>query len=150
MVSVELSHSAPTAAAKRTPLQLFVVCRINPIYECSNSYLTGHDSYFLFCYDILIDVHFPHISTRLWLLHGSSSSPNHLLGIGLVNMGETAVLGGNEMADEGEGVFQLGYDGIFIVFVGQVVANGDVSTAHADAIECQSEDVAALAGSDGK
>ena len=44
VVAVELSHSAPTAAAKRTPLQLLVVCRVNPIYECSNSYLTGHDS----------------------------------------------------------------------------------------------------------
>jgi hypothetical protein len=45
-------------------------------------------------------------------------------------------------------VFQLGYDGIFIVLVGQVVAGGDVGTAHADAIECQGEDVATLARSD--
>lgn len=44
MVAIELCHSAPTAAAIRTPLQLLVVCWINPIYECSNSYLTGHDS----------------------------------------------------------------------------------------------------------
>ena len=65
-------------------------------------------------------------------------------------MGEASALGGDEMPDEGEGVFQLGYDGIFIVLVGQVVAGGDVGTAHADAIERQSEDVAALAGSDGK
>ena len=65
-------------------------------------------------------------------------------------MGEAAVLGGNEMADEGEGVLQLGYDGIFIVLVGQVVAGGDVGTAHADAIECQGEDVATLAESDCK
>ena len=42
----------------------------------------------------------------------------HLLGIGLVGVGEAAVLGGDEMADEGEGVLQLGYDGIFIVLVG--------------------------------
>ena len=68
--------------------------------------------------------------------------------MGLVGMGETAMLGGNEMADEGEGVLQLGYDGIFIVLVGQVVAGGDVGTAHADAIECQGEDVATLARSD--
>ena len=74
----------------------------------------------------------------------------HLLGIGLVGVGEAAVLGGDEMADEGEGVLQLGYDGIFIVLVGQVVAGGNVSTTHADAVECQGEDVAALAGSDCK
>ena len=65
-------------------------------------------------------------------------------------MGEASALGGDEMADEGEGVFQLGYDGIFIVLVGQVIAGGDVGTAHADAIECQGEDVATLARSDGK
>ena len=65
-------------------------------------------------------------------------------------MGEAAVLGGDEMPDEGEGVFQLGYDGEFIVLVGQVIAGGDVGTTHTDAIECQGEDVAALAGSDGK
>ena len=59
------------------------------------------------------------------------------------------MLGGDEMADEGECVLQLGYDGIFIVLMGQVVAGGDVGTAHADAIECQGEDVATLAGSDG-
>lgn len=81
---------------------------------------------------------------------GLFSTLNHLLGVGLVGVGETVVLGGDEMADEGEGVFQLGYDGIFIVLVGQVVANGDVSTAHADSIECQGKDVAALAGSDCK
>ena len=74
----------------------------------------------------------------------------HLLGIGLVDMGEAAVLGGNEMPDEGEGVLQLGYDGIFIVLVGQVVAGGDVGTTHANAIERQGEDVAALAESDCK
>ena len=72
----------------------------------------------------------------------------HLLGIGLVGVGKTAVLGGDEMADVGEGVFQLTNDRIFIVLVGQVVANGDVSTAHADSIECQGKDVAALAGSE--
>jgi len=71
----------------------------------------------------------------------------HLLGIGLVGVGEAAVLGGDEMADEGEGVLQLGYDGIFIVLVGQVVAGGNVSTTHADAVERQGEDVATLAGS---
>ena len=65
-------------------------------------------------------------------------------------MGEASALGGDEMADEGEGVFQLGYDGIFIVLMGQVIASGDVGTTHADAVECQGEDVAALAGSDGK
>ena len=65
-------------------------------------------------------------------------------------MGKASALGGDEMLDEGEGVFQLGYDGIFIVLVGQVVAGGDVGTAHADAVECQGEDVAALAGSDCK
>lgn len=70
------------------------------------------------------------------------------MGIGLVDMREASVLDGDEMLDEGEGVFQLGYDGIFIVLVGQVVAGGDVGTAHADAIECQGEDVATLAGSD--
>ena len=75
---------------------------------------------------------------------GLVSTLNHLLGGGLVGVVKTAVFGGDEMADEGEGVFQLGYDGIFIVLVGQVVANGDVSTAHADSIKCQSEDVAAL------
>ena len=74
----------------------------------------------------------------------------HLLGIGLVGVGEAAVLGGDEMADEGEGVLQLSNDGIFIVLVGQVVAGGDVGTTHADAIECQGEDVATLARSDGK
>ena len=62
-------------------------------------------------------------------------------------MGKASALGGDEMLDEGEGVFQLGYDGIFIVLVGQVVAGGDVGTAHADAVECQGEDVTALAGS---
>ena len=72
------------------------------------------------------------------------------MGIGLVDMGEASALGGDEMLDEGEGVFQLGYDGIFIVLVGQVVAGGDVGTTHADAIECQGEDVATLARSDGK
>ncbi len=72
------------------------------------------------------------------------------MGIGLVDMGEASALGGDEMLDEGEGVFQLGYDGIFIVLVGQVVAGGDVGTAHADAVECQGEDVATLARSDGK
>ena len=71
------------------------------------------------------------------------------MGIGLVDMGEASALGGDEMLDEGEGVFLLGYDGIFIVLVGQVVAGGDVGTAHADAIECQGEDVATLARSDG-
>ena len=65
-------------------------------------------------------------------------------------MGEAAVLGGDEMADEGESVLQLGYDGIFIVLVGQVVAGGDVGTTHADAVERQGKDVAALAWSDGK
>ena len=65
-------------------------------------------------------------------------------------MGEASVLGGDEMADEGEGVLQLSNDGEFIVLVGQVIAGGDVGTAHSDAIECQCEDVAALAGSDGK
>ena len=62
-------------------------------------------------------------------------------------MGKASALGGDEMLDEGEGVFQLGYDGIFIVLVGQVVAGGNVSTTHADAVECQGEDVTALAGS---
>lgn len=71
----------------------------------------------------------------------------HLLGIGLVGVGEAAALGGNEMTDESERVLQLGYDGVFIVLVGQVVAGGDVGTTHADAIECQGEDVAALARS---
>lgn len=65
-------------------------------------------------------------------------------------MGKAAVLGGDEMADEGEGVFQLSNHGIFIVLVGQVVAGGDIGTTHADAVEYQGEDVAALAGSDGK
>ena len=65
-------------------------------------------------------------------------------------MGEAAVLGGDEIADEGESVLQLSNDGIFIVLMGQVVAGGDVGTAHADAIECQGEDVATLARSDGK
>ena len=65
-------------------------------------------------------------------------------------MWKTAVLSGDEMADEGEGVFQLGYDGIFIVLVGQMIAGGDVGATHADAVERQGEDVAALAGSDGK
>ena len=60
------------------------------------------------------------------------------------------MLGGDEMLDEGEGVLQFGYDGIFIVLVRQVVAGGYVGTAHADAIECQGEDVATLARSDGK
>jgi len=73
-----------------------------------------------------------------------------LLGIGLVGVGEAAVLCGDEMADEGEGVLQLGYDGIFIVLVGQVIAGGNVGATHADAVECQGKDVAALAGSDGK
>ena len=71
------------------------------------------------------------------------------MGIGLVDMGEASALGGDEMADEGEGVFQLGYDGIFIVLVGQVVANGDIGTTHTDAVERQGEDVASLAGSEG-
>ena len=74
----------------------------------------------------------------------------HLLGIGLVGVGEASVLGGDEMADEGEGVLQLSNDGEFIVLVGQVIAGGDVGTTHADAVECQGKDVAALAGSDGK
>ena len=74
----------------------------------------------------------------------------HLLGIGLVGVGEASVLGGDEMADEGEGVLQLSNDGEFIVLVGQVIAGGDVGTTHADAVECQGEDVAALAGSDCK
>lgn len=64
-------------------------------------------------------------------------------------MREASVLGGDEMLDEGEGELQFGYDGIFIVLVWQVVAGGDVGTAHADAIECQGEDVATLARSDG-
>ena len=63
-------------------------------------------------------------------------------------MGEASALGGDEMADEGEGVFQLGYDGIFIVLVGQVIAGGDVGATHADAVERQCEDVATLARSD--
>ena len=58
------------------------------------------------------------------------------------------MLGGDEMADEGEGVLQFGYDGIFIVLVGQVVAGGDVGATHADSVERQGEDVAALAGGD--
>lgn len=70
-----------------------------------------------------------------------------LLGIGLVGVGEAAVLGSDEMPDEGECVLQLIYDGIFIVLMGQVVAGGDVGTAHADAIERQGEDIATLAGS---
>lgn len=81
---------------------------------------------------------------------GLFSTLNHLLSIGLVSVGETAVLGGDEMADEGEGVLQLSNDGIFIVLVGQVIAGGDVGATHADAVECQGKDVAALAGSDGK
>ena len=76
---------------------------------------------------------------------GLFSTLNHLLGVGLVGVGEAAVLGGDEMADEGEGVLQLGYDGIFIVLVGQVVAGGDVGTTHADSVERQGKDVAALA-----
>ncbi len=75
---------------------------------------------------------------------------NHLLGVGLKDVGKAMVLRCNEMADEGEGVLQLSYDGIFIVLMGQVIAGGDVGTTHADAIECQGEDVAALAGSDCK
>ena len=65
-------------------------------------------------------------------------------------MGEALVLGGDEMPNEGEGVLQLGNDGIFIVLVGQVVASGDVGTTYADDVECKGEDIAALAGSDGK
>ena len=65
-------------------------------------------------------------------------------------MGEASALGGDEMLDEGEGVLQLGYDGIFIVLVGQVVAGGDVGTTHADAVERQGKDVAAFAESDCK
>ena len=60
------------------------------------------------------------------------------------------MLGGDEIADEGESVLQLSNDGIFIVFVGQVVAGGDVGTTHADSVERQGEDVAALAESDCK
>ena len=71
----------------------------------------------------------------------------HLLGIGLVGVGEAAVLGGDEMADEGECVLQLSNHGIFIVLVGQVVACRDVGTTHAYAIERQGEDVATLARS---
>ena len=63
-------------------------------------------------------------------------------------MGKASALGGDEMLDEGEGVLQLSNDGKFIVLVGQVVAGGDVGTAHADAVECQGEDVTALARSD--
>ena len=74
----------------------------------------------------------------------------HLLGIGLVGVGEASVLGGDEMLDEGEGVLQLGNDGEFIVLMGQVIAGGDVGTTHADAVECQGKDVAALTGSDCK
>lgn len=38
----------------------------------------------------------------------------HLLGIGLVDVREALVLGGDDMADEGESVFQLTNDSIFI------------------------------------
>jgi hypothetical protein len=47
-------------------------------------------------------------------------------------------------------LLQLSNDGIFIVLVGQVIAGGDVGATHADAVECQGKDVAALARSDGK
>ena len=70
------------------------------------------------------------------------------MGIGLVDMREASVLGGDEMQDEGEGELQFGYDGIFIVLVWQVVAGGDIGTAHTYAVERQGEDVAALARSD--
>ena len=63
-------------------------------------------------------------------------------------MGKAAVLGGDEMADEGESVPQLNNDGIFIVLMGQVIAGGDVGATHADSVERQGEDVAALAGGD--
>ncbi len=74
----------------------------------------------------------------------------HLLGIGLEDMREASMLGGDKMLDEGEGVLHFGNDGIFIVLVGKVVACWYIGTTHADAIECQCEDVATLAGSDGK
>ena len=61
-------------------------------------------------------------------------------------MGEAAVLGGDEMADEGEGVLQLGYDGIFIVLVGQVVACRDIGAADANATQGEGKDVAGLSG----
>jgi len=74
----------------------------------------------------------------------------HLLGIGLVDVREALVLGGDEMANEGEGVFQLTNDSIFIFLMWVMITCRDVGTAHADAIECQGEDVATLARSDGK
>ena len=61
-------------------------------------------------------------------------------------MGEASVLGGNEMPDEGEGVFQLRNNGELVVFMRVMITCRDVGTAHAYAIECQGEDVAALAG----
>ena len=84
------------------------------------------------------------MSSRMASTKSFSSSLNHLLSVGLVGVEEAVVLGDDEMADEGEGMLQLGYDGIFIVLVGQVIAGGDVGTTHADAIERQGEDVAAF------
>lgn len=84
------------------------------------------------------------------LKHVFSFYSYHELCFCLVGVGKAAVLGGNENSDVGEGVFQFANDSIFIVLVGQVVASRDVGTTHADSIECQGKDVAALAGSDCK
>jgi hypothetical protein len=60
----------------------------------------------------------------------------HLLGIGLVGVGEAAVLGGDEMADEAERMLQLGNDTVFIVLMRVMIASRDVGTAYANAIQC--------------
>ena len=43
VIAIEPGHSAPTAAANRTALQLSVVIGIDPVDERFYSYLTGHN-----------------------------------------------------------------------------------------------------------
>ena len=43
MKSIKLSNPTPTATAIWTTLQLFVIIRIDPVYERSNSYLIRHN-----------------------------------------------------------------------------------------------------------
>lgn len=65
-------------------------------------------------------------------------------------MREASVFGGDEMADEGEGVLQLRNNGVLVVFMRVMITCRDVGTTHADAVECQGKDVTALSGSDCK
>ena len=59
----------------------------------------------------------------------------HLLGIGLVDVGEASVLVSDEMSDEGEGVLQFRNDGVLIFLMRIVITCRDVGATHTDVVE---------------